>query len=117
MVVSDRETPNNGDKISLVDGYGEVIGHGDMVESEVDPDNLPDIVHERHRVIGKWCEVDGVVRNKGTDVQFKRDEVFGPQDDGCHVLTCKKERTLKLLAKGPFVIWHQYVVPRVNRKI
>ena len=115
MVVSDRETPNNGDKITLVDAYGEIIGHGDMVEAEVHPDQLPEFVPSRHRVIGKWCEVDRVARLRGMDVDFKKDEVFASQDDGCHVLK-KNARTLKSLVKGPFVIWHEYVTPRVNRK-
>ena len=115
MAVAEEKIPDNGDHVTIVDGDGNVLAHGEMLESELDPNDLPsNIVAKHDRVVGWWHEVHNMVRVRGAEMQFTKWEVFGPADDGYQELTRADERKLSTLVDGAFTIWHEFVVPRKN---
>ena len=96
----------------------EVLAHGCVIDGEPDASVLfddQDLVHEEVRLPSLWLIVKlvTVVRGAGDDILME-DHVFF--SDGCAMND--QERKVKYLARDQkengFLIWHEWVVPRVR---
>ena len=96
----------------------DVLAHGCVIDGEPDVSNLfedQDLVHEEVRLPSLWLMVKlvTVVRGAGDDILME-DHVFFPDGTAMNDM----ERKVRYLARDHkeegFLIWHEWVVPRVR---
>jgi hypothetical protein len=103
------------DQISFLGHGDEVMAHGSILDGEPDTSHSSEMLQYEHSGYWKYVDITSVARGWGATA-LASDAVY---NEHCTSLGKDKHRTLAALEKrgdDGFMIWHEYVVPRVRPK-
>ena len=109
---------HQGSSISLVDGAGNAVAHGAIVDDEPELDvtlaeEAMDMI-ATHFQKGSWWKVvqlTSVAGKRSSSLEIEKDHVFGPHGE---VLNATQRRIANLVGLDSIVIWHDWVRARVR---
>ena len=108
---------SDGDHISIVDGKGEVLAHGVMMDDEPDVEELfrnTEVVHDSSKIPLHWClvAITTIVRGGGKLIIDHGHAFYSCGLDMEHDVARSIDSLAEECAETGFLLFHQWVAPR-----